>query len=344
MTLKVNLCNGEVDIWDKYVHSNPNSTNYHQIGWRDVIERSFSHKTYYFMAVNSEGLIKGVLPMAYIKSAMFGKFMVSIPFFNYGGLLCDDDEAEVILLKEAQKTLNELGAAHLELRHFKNYDLGLSTQQHKVTMIIDLKDDVDSQWKAFNAKLRNQIRKAVKSRLKIKIGHLELFEDFYSVFSRNMRDLGTPVYSKEFFKNILNNFTNTTKVFSVTFQNKVIASGIATWYRDVFEVPWASSIRDYNSLCPNNLLYWEAIKFAIVNGFKKFDFGRCTPGESTYRFKKQWGSKPVQLYWQYSMKNGSPLPRINTENPKYQLAIRLWKKFPVSFTQIVGPRIVKNIP
>jgi CelD/BcsL family acetyltransferase involved in cellulose biosynthesis len=124
----------------------------------------------------------------------------------------------------------------------------------------------------------------------------------------------------------------------------MVAAGIGSWFRNTLEIPWASSINDYKALCPNNMLYWEAIRFAIGKGFTKFDFGRSTPDEGTYHFKKQWGAKPVQLYWQYLMAGHGTMPDLSPSNPKYQAAIRFWQQLPVSATKALGPLIVRNIP
>jgi FemAB-related protein (PEP-CTERM system-associated) len=270
--------------------------------------------------------------------------LISIPFVNYGGLLCSNDLAAGLLLDEADRLRRSLGATHVELRHAGRSFVGIPSRQHKVTMVLDLAADVDGQWRAFNGKLRNQIRKAEKNGLQSTIGHLELLDAFYGVFARNMRDLGTPVYAKSFFRNILETFPDTTRIFCVSHEGRVIAAGIGSWFGAIFEVPWASSISDYNALCPNNMLYWEAIGFAIRNGFKKFDFGRSTPHEGTYNFKKQWGAVPVQLYWQYLMDSGITIPDLTPSNPKYQTAIRAWQHLPVPATKMLGPMIVRNIP
>jgi FemAB-related protein (PEP-CTERM system-associated) len=159
-----------------------------------------------------------------------------------------------------------------------------------------------------------------------------------------MRDLGTPVYGKKFFRNILETFPDSTRIISVVLGGKTVASGILSWFKDSLEVPWASSINDYREMCPNNLLYWEAIRFAIRNGSAKFDFGRSTPGEGTFRFKKQWGAKPVQLYWQYLLEQGKSIPELNPKNPRYRLAIKIWQQLPLAVTNVLGPLIVRNIP
>ena len=344
MVMNIQIYNIDGIEWDAYVASHPCTTNYHQYAWRKVIEKSFCHRTYYLAARNHRDEICGILPLVHIKSRLFGSFLVSLPFFNYGGLLCNEEDAGASLLDRARCLLGELYADHTELRHLDIRLEGLATKEHKVTMILDLEKGEEAQWKALDAKVRNQVRKAEKSRLTAVTGHLELMDGFYEVFCRNMRDLGTPVYSKDFFRNILCAFPDTTRVISVMLDGKTVASCILTWFRDKLEVPWASSISDYREMCPNNLLYWEAIQFAIRNGSRKFDFGRSTPGEGTFRFKKQWGAEPVQLYWQYILGDGQQIPELNPDNSKYRLAIKIWQQLPLIVTNFIGPGIVKNIP
>jgi serine/alanine adding enzyme len=342
--MKVVTIHSEESAWDLFIRSIENATSYHRIKWRNVITESFGHDCHYLAAIDDNGEWQGVLPLVHMRSRLFGHFLISVPFVNYGGLLCNGNLAAGVLLDEAERLRRSLGATHVELRHTGGSLTGIPSRQHKVTMLLDLAVDVDGQWRAFDGKLRNQIRKAEKNGLQSAIGHLELLDAFYAVFARNMRDLGTPVYAKRFFRNILKAFPDTTRIFCVYREGKMIAAGIGSWFKDTFEVPWASSISDYNTLCPNNMLYWEAIRFAIRNGFKKFDFGRSTPHEGTYNFKKQWGAVPVQLCWQYLMASGIRIPDLTPSNPKYKVAIRAWQRLPVPATKILGPMIVRNIP
>lgn len=330
--------------WDAYVSSHGNSTNYHMYGWREIIEKSFGHKTYYLAARGNDNEICGTLPLVYFKSALFGKFLVSLPFFNYGGILHSSDQAEAALFEASREIRKELDAVYFEFRHLYRNDRVTATKEHKVTMILDLESNEEMQWKSLNSKVRNQVRKAEKSGLKVITGQSDLLDEFYEVFCRNMRDLGTPVYSKSFFQNILEKFTKNSRIISIKLGERTVASGILLWFRDTLEVPWASSISDFRETCPNNLLYWEAIRFAIQKKLARFDFGRSTPEGGTYRFKKQWGAQPVQLYWQYLLEDGKKLPELNPDNPKYRLAIKMWQKLPVAVTKILGPPIVRNIP
>ena len=340
----VQLYNEDGPAWDAYVARHRDSSNYHQYGWKRVIERSFGHTAHYLTARDADNRICGILPLVHMKSSLFGSFLVSLPFFNYGGVLSDGPDHDSILLGESRRLLKHIGAGHAEFRHLSIQGKGMPTKQHKVTMILDLEHDEASQWNTLDAKVRNQVRKAEKSGLSAVDGHAELLDGFYEVFCRNMRDLGTPVHAKSFFRNILETFPSTTRIISVLSNGKTVASGLLTWFRSTLEVPWASSIRDFKAYCPNNLLYWEAIRFAIRNGSRRFDFGRSTPGEGTYQFKKQWGAKPVQLYWQYQLNDGVALPELNPANPRYRTAIRIWRSLPVAATKLLGPPIVRCIP
>jgi FemAB-related protein (PEP-CTERM system-associated) len=271
--------------------------------------------------------------------------MVSLPYFNYGGVCADNGEARDQLLKEAIGIAGEEKSEHIELRHTEELDIGLPVKTSKVCMKLGLPEKSEDLWKSFSSKLRSQIRRPEKEGMQTRVGKEEELSTFYDVFSKNMRDLGTPVYSKKFFSNVLTRFPETSWICSVyTKDAKPVASGFLVSFKDRLEVPWASSLREYNSYSPNMLLYWNILKFACEKGYKLFDFGRSTIGEGTFKFKEQWGSKPLQLYWHYWLKKGGPLPELNPNNPKYRLAIRTWQKLPVTLTKLIGPIIVKNLP
>ncbi len=333
--------------WDRFVNAAPNATFYHQHAWKQVIEKGFGHRCHYLAALSGTGECHGVLPLVEMRSRIFGHFLVSMPFVNYGGLVCGTEPAAKLLLERAERIRHDSGAEFVELRHLESFRDGLPTRQHKVTMILDLADDADSQWKGFRSEIRNRIRRAEKAKLEPAIGGLDLLDEFYGVFARNMRDLGTPVLGIGFFRNLLESFPDSVRIFAVRHEGRAIGAAVALWYRDTLEFPWVSSIRDYRALCPNNLLYWEAIRYAIDQGFRKFDFGRSTRNEShegTFNFKKQWGARPVQLYWQYLVDANGKISELNPENPKYRAAIRVWQHLPVPLTRMLGPLIVRSIP
>jgi len=331
--------------WDSYVMNSNLSTCYHLTGWKDVIEASFGHKTHYLLAEDENNAIRGVLPLVRLKSMLFGNFMVSLPYFNYGGICADDDEIFSMLLNKAADLAAAEKVAHIEFRHTHPTNRGLPEKKAKVCMTLALPADSEELWKAFSAKLRSQIRKPAKEHMYAKVGKEDQIDSFYDVFTVNMRDLGTPVYSKAFFQNILKTFPDSSWICTVyTEKGNPIASGFLVGFKERLEIPWASSLRRFNQFSPNMLLYWTALKFGCENGYRSFDFGRSTPGEGTYRFKEQWGAKPIQLYWHYWLRNEGKLPELNPKNPKYEMAIKIWQRLPVCLTKLIGPALVKNLP
>jgi len=330
--------------WEAYVNNAPASTHYHKIGWKRVIEETFGHRTHYWYAEDRSGNIRGVLPAVHLKSFLFGNFMVSLPYFNSCGICTEEESIAAALLEEAVQWARQEKMSHIELRQDAPLNIGLPRKTAKVSMRLALPSSADELVRTFDAKLRSQIRKPGKEGMISKIGRADELDSFYAVFSENMRDLGTPVYPKVFFRNILETFPDTSWICTVYQGPLAVASGFLIGFREILEIPWASSLRAYKRSGPNMLLYWTALSWACENGYRVFDFGRSTPGEGTYKFKEQWGAKPSPLYWHYWMKNGGKLPELNPRNPKYAAAIHIWKKLPVGLTRLIGPAIVKNLP
>lgn len=326
--------------WEAFVTATPLATGYHGWLWRQVFQRSFGHTCLYLIARRDDQVV-GVLPLVLIKSLAFGRSLTSLPFVNYGGVIATSDDAADALIDEAARIGRDHQCSHIELRHVGRRFRDLPCRQHKVAMHLPLVVDL---WSRLDRKVRNQVRKAEKSGLTITRGGAELLPDFYTVFARNMRDLGTPVYAYRFFDEVLRASDDRAHVLVVRLGARPVAAGVTYRTGDSVEIPWASSVRDYNTLCPNHLLYWHALKSAVAEGCTTFDFGRSTPNEGTYKFKEQWGALPVALHWEYVMLRGDHLPDQSPRNPKFRLAIEAWKRLPLWLTKVVGPFVVRQIP
>jgi FemAB-related protein (PEP-CTERM system-associated) len=329
--------------WNGFVLPRRDASGYHLWEWRRVFENAFGHEAIY-LAAREHGRIVGVLPLVVFRSRLFGRFAVSLPFVNYGGICAEDGDVAQALVAKASAIARERGLAHVELRHVERQLPQLPARTHKVTMRLALGDDVTRTWDGLDRKVRNQVRKAEKSGLTFRRGGAELLDRFYDVFAVNMRDLGTPVYSPRFFREVVAAFPSTSGVCLVDHGDRTVAGAIALSHRDVLEVPWASSLREYRSQCPNNLLYWKIIEHAIDTRKTSLDFGRSTPNEGTYHFKEQWGTRPEPLYWEYAMQGGRELPNLSPSNPKYRAAIDIWTRLPLAVTNFLGPYIVRSIP
>jgi FemAB-related protein (PEP-CTERM system-associated) len=331
---------GDQAAWDAYVLAHPDAVGYHEWAWRGVFERAFGHTCFYLIARRGSD-IAGILPLVEIRSFLFGRTMTSLPFLNFRRRAVDSADAAQALLDEAATLARDRKCRHVELRHIAQHFDQLPCKRHKVTMRLPL---ATGMWERLDRKARNQVRKAEKSELVATRGGKELLPEFYRVFARNMRDLGTPVYSQQFFAEVLAAFPDRTRLIVVRLKGEPVAAGFTYRTRDMIEIPWASSIRDFNTLCPNHLLYWHAIETAVADSATVFDFGRSTPDEGTYKFKEQWGAAPVELHWEYWLASGGALPDQSPKNPKFKLAIDSWKHMPLWLANLVGPRIVRGIP
>lgn len=349
------------DAWDAYVISHPKASLYHLWGWLGIIKKTYGHTVYSLVATehDGKGRISGVLPLVHINHLLFGKRLVSIPFFDMGGVLAETPEAEKTLIDYALRLARQIGVSGLELRQTSlcrtvpeegviscrgnELPTFCYTRTHKVRMLLDLPGSAETLLKSFKSKLRSQIKRPIKEGLRIKSGGAELVDEFYEVFLVNMRDLGSPVHSKRMFRNVLREFPDRSRIFVVHKDGLPLAAAVTVMFDSVLENPWASALRRYNHLSPNMLLYWGMLEYAADNGFSKFDFGRSTPGEGTYKFKEQWGAKPQTLNWLYLSFERTSTGNTVPEDAKFKLASEIWKRLPVPLTRALGPRIRKYI-
>ena len=338
------LSDADVAKWDAFLDTREEATLCHHVRWRRLIEDQFGHQTHYLYATGAAGEVLGVLPLIRLKSRLFGDYMVSMPYMNYGGAIGSTPDVVRALMQEASQLGERLGVSHIEFRDTQHYAEGWTVRTDKVVMLLDLPDTPEALWDAFTPKLRAQIRRPQREQTEVVHGGSELLPQFYRVFARNMRDLGTPVYGERFFAAILAAFPQAARITIVRHAHQPVAAAFTLGHRARLEIPWASSLREYNPLGVNMLLYWEVLRRAIGDGYRSFDFGRSSADSGTFRFKKQWGAQPQQLYWHYWLAAGQPLPQLTPSSPKYQLAIRAWKRLPLFVANRLGPHIVKNLP
>ena len=345
ISIAVNELNdSQASSCSKFVEVHETSSIYHLPAWCELIRKVFGHRFYYVYADSTEKQITGVLPLVRLTSRLFGDYLVSMPFFNYGGAVGVNEQIEQSLMQRAVDLGKSLGVSHIEFRGDKVKQGDWNVRTDKVNMLLDLPAEEEVLWKALGAKRRSQINRPLREGVDVQIGGLELLDKFYEVFARNMRDLGTPVYGKEFFAEILKVFPNYSTIVLVQLKGKPAGAAFLIGFRGFLEIPWASTVSDYNKFGINMFMYWEVLKFAITKGYKTFDFGRSTIDSGTYRFKKQWGAEPKQLYWHYWLRDGQSMPQLTPSNPKYQLAIKTWQRLPLFVANWIGPKIVKNLP
>lgn len=312
--------------------------------WLTALCRGLGHKPYGLVA-RRDGQIVAVLPLAHMKTLLFGRFLVSLPYVNTSGIVSEDKEATEQLIATAVELADRLNVRYLELRHeeeIENASLG-DKLTSKVHMRLALPGTTDELWGSFKPKVRNQIRKGEKGEFTIHWGELDRLDDFYAVFSENMRDLGTPVFSRNLFQQIVEQFPGDAEFCTVRDGDRPIAGAMLTHGGGATQVPSASALREYNSANVNMLMYWNLLTRAVERGQQTFDFGRSSLDSNTLRFKKQWGAVPEPAVWQYYVRQGS-VTDVRPESGKYQYFIAAWQRLPLWLSRAIGPSIVRGIP
>lgn len=347
MTLRVESYVGTAQPWDEFVRAQPGWTHFHLYGWRDVMQDAMRHDAPYLVARDDvSGAIEGVLPLVRVKSILFGHFLVSVPFLNYGGPLGSRRAVQALADHAAAMTKSD-GAKVLELR--SRHDIGelssFDVSHRKITVLMDSTGGSDALWKRLPSKLRSQVRRPQKEGVTVQIGAGQV-RAFYKVFAHHMRDLGTPVMPRGFFERVARQFGDDV-LFAVAYHGGVpIACGAGfVWGSGdsrEFEISWASALRAYNRISPNMLVYWELMKHVADAGIGTFNFGRCTPGGNTHKFKTQWGTTDQQLWWYEHRAEGAATPSEGHGAAARGPAI--WKRLPLPIANALGPRIIRFIP
>lgn len=342
MTTSVRQFGGSALEWDQFVRAQDGWTHFHLHGWRQVFERVFGHECLYLEARDSEGRLTGILPLVRVRSLLFGHYLVSVPFLNYGGPLGTDAAIQALAAWAADRA-REDNAKLLELRSRRALPLELPASHRKITVVLDLPaGDPDLLFKKFDAKLRSQVRKPQKEGVEVRFGPDQV-GPFFEVFSEHMRDLGTPTQPRRLFETIAEVFPDAW--FGCAYVGaKPVAGGAGfVWGRE-YEMTWASSLYAYNKLAPNMGLYWAFMQRAMAENLALFNFGRCSVGVGTHRFKRQWGSRDEQLWWYQVSPGGSEAATPSPDDGAFSWGPRLWRRLPLPVATALGPSIVRYIP
>jgi FemAB-related protein (PEP-CTERM system-associated) len=330
--------------WDAYVASHPAGTAYHRAKAVEIGRECFALPVSFVSCRDVNSRLVGILPLVEQSSLLFGRYLTSVPFFTYGGILADGDDAVASLMEGAMSLARSRRADHVELRHSAPLSLSLPERLDKVSMVLDLPDSPEALAKRLGSKLRSQIKRADREQSQVVWGGKEILDEFYAVFSSTMHRLGTPVYPRKFFDIVFDALDRAVSVIVVRAFGRVQAAAIVVQHGRRIEVPWAAATEAAKTASLNMKMYSEMLIQSIRLGAAAFDFGRSTAGSGTYRFKAQWGAKEEQLHWHYWLSEGRDVPKLNHANPRYARAAALWRRMPLWCANLLGPHISRHLP
>lgn len=337
------LADADVREWDEFVTAHPQGSPFHLIAWKKTIEESYSYKPLYLLAKDSRG-VRGVLPLFLVRNPVVGKALISSPFAVYGGILADTDPARKTLYRHVKELGEELGVDHIELRNsFPEQCVGPANVFRYVTFTARPEPNEDLLLDALPKKTRNLVRKALKTAFSIRYGIRDA-APLDKLHSQNMRRLGTPCFPRRYFERLLANFGEMADIREVWLQDKLAAVSLNFFFQGVMHTYHAAADTRLNALAPNTFMYFDHLRWAGQNGYALFDFGRTKKGTGVFDFKRHWNTEMRELPYEIVLIKRRQLPDFSPLNPRFELAIRCWKKVPLPITRMLGPRLIELFP
>jgi FemAB-related protein (PEP-CTERM system-associated) len=327
--------------WEDFVHRCPDATFFHRVGWKDVVEECFGHTTHYLLAERDAQII-GVLPLAEVKSFLFGHALVSLPFCAYGGVAAVETEAVTALHGVARQLGEKIGVEHLELRHRAVREANWPQQDLYVTFRKAILPKVADNLASVPRKQRAMVRKGIARNLVSRID--ADLDDFFALYADNVHRHGTPPLAKRYFEVLRRTFDRDCEVLTVTDPHgRAVSSVLSFYFRDEVLPYYAGDVAAARDLAANDFKYWELLRRACERGLRVFDFGRSKRGTGAFAFKKNWGLEPSPLAYEYCLYRRERIPENNPLNPKYRMLMALWRRLPISVANLVGPHLVKGL-
>ncbi len=332
--------------WDKFVQSRPDATFFHLSAWRRVIEAAFAHRAFY-VAAEQDGAIVGVLPLTQVRTRLFGHTLISNPFCVYGGPLAASAEAARALARHASALRSKLGAAACEFRCLQEMPADWLDEEWQVRDVLyatfrrTISLDDDANLKSIPRKQRAVVRKGIERGLTATTDRN--VEQLHTIYAQSVRNLGTPVFSRQYFRILADTFGTAMDVITVQDKGTAVAAVMNFYWRDEVIPYYGGGTSAARSCQGNDFMYWEVMRRAAARGCRLFDFGRSKQGTGSFSFKKNWGFTPAKLPYRILVAPGQPIPEVNPLNPKYRLMIAAWKRLPLPVANLVGPVLVRGV-
>ncbi|MBK8387279.1 MAG: FemAB family PEP-CTERM system-associated protein [Candidatus Accumulibacter sp.] len=332
---------GAVDRWDAFVETCQEATFFHKSGWQRIMREVFGHRTHFLYAERA-GVVEGVLPLAQVKSLLFGNTLVSLPFAVYGGVAASSPAAAAALEMEAQVIAKRLGVAHLELRNTQQRHPEWPLQDLYVRFRKEIAPEVEANMLAIPRKQRAMVRKGIKHGLTSEIDRDP--GRFFALYADNVHRHGTPALPRRYFDALQRVFGNDCEVLTVVDgAGRPLSTVMSFYFRDEVLPYYAGDELSARELAANDFKYWELMRRSCERGLRVFDYGRSKQGTGSYAFKKNWGFEPQPLFYEYCLYRRDAIPQNNPSNAKYRLLIDTWRRMPIGLANWLGPFIVRNL-
>lgn len=336
---------GECARIDAYVRAHADGTPFHLTAWCLAVQDGCGQRAHMLVAKDAAGAIRGVLPLTEVRSALFGRALVSAGFAVGGGILAEDDGTASLLAERGWALAGKLNCTSAELRGgaLPGGRWTLKAEAH-AGFVRPLAADDEAELLAIPRKQRAEVRRALGFALTVETGIEKRDRDaHYAVYAESVRNLGTPVFPRALFDAVLDRFGDAADILTVRHDGSAIASVLSLYFNGAVMPYWGGGTAAARTWRANDLMYYALMNHARARGCTRFDFGRSKTGSGAYAFKKNWGFTPEPLTYAVRTADGAEPRDVNPNSPKYRAQIAVWRKLPLWIANRAGPLISRGL-
>lgn len=290
------------------------------------------------------GALTGWLPLTEVRSALFGKALVSSGFGVGGGILAGSDDAARALADGARGSAARGGFSGIELRGGPVPEGWDSWSDKHCGFERALAADDEAELLAIPRKARAEVRKGLSFSHRVTVGRGQGdLAAHYACYSASVRNLGTPVFPKRLFAAMLEAFPGASDILTVWQGERPLASVLSFYHNGAVLPFWGGGVFEARAARANEVMYYELMLHARRQGMTRFDFGRSKTASGPFAFKKNWGFEPQPLTYAAWTAPGAPARNIDPTDASYSRKIALWKKLPLPIANTLGPWIARGL-
>jgi len=316
------------------------------LSWLQLVESVYRYPSYRLVA-ESRGTVLGYLVLTHIRHPIFGSYLVTAPFASYGGFCYTSYAVRDSLLQRAMLLMRDLNADYATVRFCADDSTPPDGWLHHslyATYLVDINQGAEQLMSCFRPNHRNHVRKVLKKNFTIQFGHFELLDDVYERLSICMQELGSPYHSKGFLQEMAKSMGSSLEFAVVSrLGSGIVGVGVFITHGKTVTNLHANILRKFRSEYAGEFLYWAAFRHYIARGYTSFDLGRSLIGSGNEVFKMKWASHKHDLATWYALPPGKKIPELHQNNPRFRLAIEMWKRLPRSVARALGPSIIRGL-
>lgn len=307
--------------WDEEIKKFDSKTLFHETPWLEHIQSIHPKGKLTYFEIVDDGQRQGYLCALRVHKAILRIYGSPLggTGTNYMGPVVNRDIDHDALAHALQTFIRRTPLSYLELANDVLDPEKMTSNGFElhpgVTHMLELPEEEEEAWDQLKSACRNRIRKAEKNQLEVEIiEDLSLADEYYEQFIEVYGKQGmiTP-FGPERPRSLMQYLVPAKRILPLRIRHngETVATGLFPFDENSIYFWGAASWLRHQKLCPNELLHWEVIKFAISRKIPRYNM--CG---GTNRFKDKFGGADIP-YNHYSL---SSVPMMKQARKMYRSA------------------------